>query len=28
MLNQKLPKVFSLDTKIEAKGCCNGWVEK
>jgi len=28
MLNQKLPKVFSLDTKIESKGCCNGWVEK
>lgn len=28
MLNKKLPDVFSLDTKIEAKGCCNGWVKR
>jgi len=24
-LNNALPNEFDLDTKINAKGCCNGW---
>lgn len=25
MLNDKLPKEFDLDVKVDPKGCCNAW---
>lgn len=25
LLNEKLPQVFDLDTKVDPSGCCNAW---
>lgn len=27
-LNEKLPSMFSLDTKIDSNGCCNAFMQK